>query len=51
MRRNLIALSALAAVSLSLGACYEREQNKPQSAPVPETQAVLGGVEIGRAHV
>ncbi len=48
MRRNLIALSALAAVSLSLGACYEREQNKPQSAPVPETQAVLGGVDLAK---
>ncbi|QYC10183.1 COG3650 family protein [Brevundimonas nasdae] len=48
MRRNLIALSALAAVSLSLGACYEREQNKPQSAPVPETQAVLGDVDLAK---
>lgn len=48
MRRNLVVPIVLMAAGLSLGACYDREQTKPQSAPAPEVEAVLGGVDLAK---
>jgi len=37
-----------AAALLSLGACYDRKTEEPQSAPPPEAAAVLAGVDLSR---
>lgn len=41
-------LSLLAVAGLSLAACYDRNDSAPQPAPVPETAAELGGVDLSR---
>ena len=41
-----ILLAAVAALSLT--ACYDRNDAKPQSAPEPQAAATLGGVDLGK---
>ena len=44
---RLIPLAVILA-GLSLSACYDRNDAKPQSAPKPQAAATLGGVDLGK---
>lgn len=43
-----VGLCALSLCALSLGACYDRNDAKPKSAPQPQAAATLGGVDLGK---
>ena len=43
-----LALAGLVLAGLTLAGCYDRQENAPKPAPVPETSAELGGVDLSR---
>lgn len=46
MRPIILAISALSVLALS--GCYDRKDDRPESAPLPETAPVLAGVDLAQ---
>jgi uncharacterized membrane protein len=46
--RSAILAAPMLGVLMGLAGCYDRNEKEPESAPLPETAAILAGVDLGR---